>query len=117
MSIPTSRHSLKSTNLQALLINEFTDTSFNCDGAPENACLQTGAEVLYKFSFDNNTVQDACFGLGMVLLGFTIGAIVSLYFSATSYIYMGYVGKDVNTSPKAQSRDSVVNLDNYTEIV
>lgn len=49
MSIPTSRHSLKSTNLQALLINEFTDTSFNCDGAPENACLQTGAESYTNF--------------------------------------------------------------------
>jgi len=78
---------------QALSINEFSGETFNCIGSPDGACLKTGEQVLARLNFQNDTINEACFGLGMVLLGFTISAIFFLDRSKASYITLGHIGR------------------------
>jgi hypothetical protein len=50
--------------------------------------------VLYNLSFRGDTIEYALFGLGMVLLGFTFSAIVSLHYSRLTFVGIGHVGKN-----------------------
>jgi len=77
---------------EALCLNEFRGETFTCDGGPEGACLRTGEQVLERLSFGDDTINQACFGLGMVLLGFTASAIFFLDRSKATYIKLGHIG-------------------------
>ena len=77
---------------QALAINEFRGETFTCEGGPMGSCLKTGEQVLARLSFADETIHEACFGLGMVLLGFTISAIYFLDRSKATYIKLGFIG-------------------------
>jgi hypothetical protein len=48
--------------------------------------------VLKKLSFDNRTTASACFGLGMVMLGFTVSALAILHLNSIRYLPLGHVG-------------------------
>lgn len=82
---------------EALCINEFKGATFDCTNGPAQACEKTGEVVLARLSFGNDTVEYACFGLGMVLLGFTFAAYHILDRSKVSYLPLGHVGRRVVT--------------------
>jgi hypothetical protein len=48
--------------------------------------------VLARLSFGNDTIYDSTFGLGMVLLGFTVMAIFILDRSKINYMPLGHIG-------------------------
>ena len=77
---------------QALCINEFSGATFDCTNGPPLACERTGEMVLARLSFGGDSVEYACFGLGMVLLGFTFSAIYILERSKINYMPLGHVG-------------------------
>jgi len=56
------------------------------------ACERTGEQVLWRLSFGTDTAEYACFGLGMVLLGFTAMAIGILHRSKIDYMPLGHCG-------------------------
>ncbi len=78
----------------ALLTNEFTGATFDCDaGMLPEACERTGEQVLNRMKFNDYTTAESCFGLGMVLLGFTFSAYVFLVLGRLSYVSLGHVGR------------------------
>ena len=77
---------------QALTINEYNGLHFECD-TPGGACLQTGDQVLEYLSFANHTVNYACFGLGMVLLGFLAWGYYNLVVIKLRFTSLGFTGK------------------------
>lgn len=87
---------------EALCINEFTGEHFTCkydaNGTPIGSCIKTGEQVLTALSFTDETINDACFGLGMVCLGFTVSALVFLHRSKGSFLNLGHVGINRMTS-------------------
>lgn len=76
---------------QALTINEYTGLHFNCD-TPDGACLKTGEQVLAYLSFSNHTTNYACFGLGMVLLGFLVWGYYNLSVIKLRFVSLGTTG-------------------------
>ena len=76
---------------QALTINEYQGLHFTCD-TPGGACLSTGAQVLSYLSFANHTVSYACFGLGMVLLGFLAWGYYNLFVIRLRFTSLGFTG-------------------------
>jgi hypothetical protein len=57
------------------------------------ACELSGEQVLRRMKFDDYTTAECCFGLGMVLLGFTFSAYVFLVLGRLSYVPLGHVGR------------------------
>jgi ABC-type multidrug transport system ATPase subunit len=60
---------------QALAVNEYTGLTFTCDDAKGGSCLATGEMVIASLSFNSNAmnlaqINYACFGQGMLLIGF-----------------------------------------------
>ena len=49
--------------------------------------------MLARLKFDGYTVAQACFGLGMVLLGFVVSAYVFLLLGRMTYTPLGHVGR------------------------
>ena len=97
---------------QALCINEFTDSTFNCKGAlNEASCIKTGDAVLSRLSFGGKTVNDACFGLGMVLIGFTVSALVILDRNGIRYLRLGHIGSKQRRFKTSQESAAVVSID------
>ena len=54
--------------------------------------LLLGEEVLDSLSFGGDTIGDACFGLGMVFLGFMVAAVVALDQNRKRFMKLGHVG-------------------------
>lgn len=77
---------------ESLAINEFTGATFDCTNGPANACEKTGEVVLSRLSFGGDTIEYACFGLGMLLLGFTFVALQILIRSKEEYMPLGHEG-------------------------
>jgi hypothetical protein len=61
-----------------------------------------GEQVLARLKFDG-TVRDNLFGLGIVLIGFTFTAYISLLFSGIAYLPLGHVGR----GQKSRVRDVI----------
>ena len=74
------------------MINEFKGATFTCDSG-SSACVRTGEQVLANYSFDKDSIEQSCFGLGMVLLGFTCSAVCFLHMSKISYINLTFAKK------------------------
>ena len=75
---------------EALCINEFTGEIFTC--TPSDAsCTTKGEDVLSNLSF-HDSIYTAVFGLGMVLLGFTVSAFYLLDRSKVTYIPLNFTG-------------------------
>jgi hypothetical protein len=79
---------------QALCINEFKGLNFSCDAEDTQQCILTGEEVLSTMNFSGHSTSYACFGLGMVLIGFLCVAYVMLELSTLHFMSMGYTGRD-----------------------
>jgi len=77
---------------ESLAINEFKGETFDCSNGPPLACERTGEVVLARLSFGNDTIYESTFGLGMVLLGFTVMAIFILDRSKINYMPLGHIG-------------------------
>jgi len=73
------------------MINEFVGETFTCESG-SSACVKTGEQVLANYSFDKESIQESCFGLGMVMLGFTCAAVFFLQISKISYVDLNFVG-------------------------
>ena len=86
--------SLLKWTFEALAINEFSGATFDCTNGPPTACERTGEQVIVRLSFGNDTIEGACFGLGMVLLGFTFMAYQFLRLSKESYMPLGHQGSN-----------------------
>lgn len=65
---------------------------FNCEGAENTACLQTGEEVLVSLSFQSHTVSYPVFGQGMLIIGFLCVAFSVLSLSQLTFLKLGHVG-------------------------
>lgn len=78
--------------LEALLINEFTGETFKCNDAV-GACKTTGEQVLNILSFGGHTIYYPLFGLGMLLIAFSVMALFTLYNSKISFISLGHRGR------------------------
>ena len=61
--------------------------------------LLSGEQVLARLKFEG-TVRDNLFGLGIVLIGFTFTAYISLLFSRISYLPLGHVGRGQKSRAK-----------------
>jgi len=85
---------------EALCINEFKGENFSCDKGPQGACEKTGDEVLVRLSF-TDTIEEACFGLGMVLLAITSLAILLLHYSKLTYVSLGWTGANYKSRAKS----------------
>ena len=83
---------------EALCINEFSGTTFSCDGVVTGECVSTGDQVLRRLGFGDDTVSDAVLGLSMLLIGFTVAAIVFLERSQLRFLALGHAGMKINTS-------------------
>lgn len=80
-------------SFEALCINEFKGETFECTHGPPGYCITSGDQVLENLTFGGGrTANNACFGLGMVMLGFTTSALFFLHRSKISYIALGHVG-------------------------
>jgi hypothetical protein len=75
---------------EALCINEFSGVTFTCK-ASDASCTTKGEDVLSNLSF-HESIYEAVFGLGMVLLGFTVSAFYLLDRSKVTYIPLNYMG-------------------------
>lgn len=70
----------------ALAVNEYTGLKFTCDDAAGGSCLATGEEVIASLTFNTNAlnmaqINYACFGQGMLLIGFLLVAYALLSLS------------------------------------
>jgi len=75
---------------EALCINEFTGETFTCS-ISDTSCTTKGEDVLRNLSF-SESIYKAVFGLGMVLLGFTVSAFYLLDRSKVTYIPLNFMG-------------------------
>ena len=62
--------------------------------------MHKGDEVLVRLSF-TDTIEEACFGLGMVLLAITSLAILLLHYSKLTYVSLGWTGANYKSRAKS----------------
>jgi len=85
---------------EAFCINEFSGETYPCP-VGQQGCLSTGSEILSTLSFQGETVGDAVFGLGMLLIGFLVSAVVILDLSRLTYMRLGHIGSMTVKYPDA----------------
>jgi hypothetical protein len=97
---------------EAFCINEFSGETYYCaPGTQADGCLSTGKEILQTLSFNGQTIGDAVFGLGMILIGFLVSAVAILELSQLTYMPLGYVGKTHAKFPESESVKQIENVD------